>query len=175
MTARRFVITGGPGAGKTTLIAALGARGHRVFPEAGRAILRLQDAIGGPAHAARNPNAYAEAMLVWDLRSWSELDEGVAFFDRGVPDTIGYLNLIGRKVPDHLRRAAHGFRYDDPVFVAPPWRDIYGTDSERRQSWDVAVATHDAIRTVYEGLGYRMVDLPLADVAERVRTVEAAL
>ena len=175
MSARRFVITGGPGAGKTTLIASLAARGHRVFPEAGRSILRLQEAIGGPAHAARDPSAYAEAMLVWDLRSWSELEAGAAFFDRGVPDTIGYLNLIGRKVPDHLTRAAHGFRYADPVFVAPPWRDIYGTDSERKQSWDVAVATHDAIRAVYEGLGYRMVDLPLADVAERVRTVEAAL
>src|SRR5690606_23699617 len=102
----RFVVTGGPGAGKSSMIAALAARGARTFPEAGRAILRLSDASGSPAHAARSPEAYAEAMLLWDMRSWSEAAAGPAFFDRGVPDTIGYLRLIGRPVPAHMERAA---------------------------------------------------------------------
>lgn len=170
MPVRRFVLTGGPGAGKSTLIAALAARGMPAFPEAGRAILRLQDAIAGPAHAARNPRDYAEAMLLWDMRSWAEAErlDGPAFFDRGVPDNIGYLRLIGRTAPPHMERAALAFRYADPVFVAPPWADIYTTDSERRQPWDLAVATHDTVRGVYAELGYRMVDLPLAPVAERV-------
>jgi len=172
---RRFVITGGPGAGKSTLVAALAARGQATFPEAGRAILRLSDAIGGPAHAARNPRDYAEAMLLWDMRSWAEAGrlDGPAFFDRGVPDTIGYLRLIGRPVPAHMERAARAFRYAEPVFAAPPWRDIYATDGERRQDWDVAVATHDSVRAVYEELGYRLLDLPLAGVEARVAFVLA--
>ncbi len=175
MPATRFVLTGGPGAGKSTLVAALGARGHRTFAEAGRSILRLQDAIGGLAHAARSPRDYAEAMLTWDMRSWAETEpfDGPAFFDRGVPDTIGYLRLIGRPVPPHMERAALAFRYADPVFVAPPWRAIYGTDSERRQDWNVAVATHDAVRAVYEGLGYRLVELPRAPVDARADFVLA--
>ena len=44
-TDRLVVITGGPGAGKTTLIEALAVRGHAVRPEAGRAIIRDQQAI----------------------------------------------------------------------------------------------------------------------------------
>jgi predicted ATPase len=48
-TAAFHIITGGPGAGKTTLIDALAAEGIRHMPEAGRAIIRDQVAIGGTA------------------------------------------------------------------------------------------------------------------------------
>jgi len=46
---RAVVITGCSGGGKSTLLAELGRRGHRVFPEAGRQIVREQDWIGGDA------------------------------------------------------------------------------------------------------------------------------
>jgi predicted ATPase len=167
---RRFVVTGGPGAGKSTLLEALAEAGIRTFEEAGRAILRQQDAIGGPAHAARDPMAYAEAMLQWDMRSYAEAARhpGPAIFDRGVPDTMGYLRLIGRPVPPHTKRAAQLFRYADPVFVAPPWRDIYVHDAERKHGWELAVATHDEVRAVYAELGYKVVELPRADIKTRV-------
>ena len=43
------IITGGPGSDKTTLIDALAALGFHHMPEAGRAIVRDQVAIGGTA------------------------------------------------------------------------------------------------------------------------------
>jgi predicted ATPase len=46
---RLFVITGGPGSGKRTLISALAEHGICTMPEAGRAIIRDQVAIGGEA------------------------------------------------------------------------------------------------------------------------------
>ena len=46
---RFFVITGGPGSGKSTLIAALEAEGFPCSAEAGRAIIRQQAAISGRA------------------------------------------------------------------------------------------------------------------------------
>ncbi len=48
-TGRLFVVTGGPGSGKTTLIAALAARGYQTTVEAGRAIIREQMETGGTA------------------------------------------------------------------------------------------------------------------------------
>ena len=174
---RRFVVTGGPGAGKSTLISALAEAGVLTFPEAGRAILRQQDAIGGPAHAGRDPMAYAEAMLQWDMRSYQEAERhaGPVVFDRGVADTMGYLRLIGRPVPAHMQRAARLFRYADPVFVAPPWREIYVHDAERRHGWELAVATHDEVRAVYVELGYPIAELPRADAETRVRFVLASM
>lgn len=46
---RFFVLTGGPGSGKTTLIEALRSAGFATSVEAGRGIIRDQLAIGGPA------------------------------------------------------------------------------------------------------------------------------
>mgnify|MGYP001996746728 CR=1 FL=1 len=43
---KRFVVTGGPGGGKTTLLDALAARGHRVAPEAARRIIKKRLAAG---------------------------------------------------------------------------------------------------------------------------------
>ena len=67
-----FVITGGPGSGKTSLINALNRRGFRCMPEAGRAIIQDQIKIGGTSLPWANRLMFAELMLGWELRSWHE-------------------------------------------------------------------------------------------------------
>src|SRR3546814_14045915 len=54
------VITGGPGSGKSTLIEALAVEGFDHMPEAGRAIIRDQVAIGGAALPWADRAAFAE-------------------------------------------------------------------------------------------------------------------
>lgn len=48
-----FVVTGGPGAGKTSLITELARRGFHTIPESGRAIIREEVARGGDALPGR--------------------------------------------------------------------------------------------------------------------------
>jgi len=171
------IITGGPGSGKTTLIAALAAEGFNHMPEAGRAIIRDQTAIGGTSLPWADRAAFAELMLGWELRSWHEAHNGTGpvIFDRGVPDVVGYLRLCGLPVPAHAARAAELFRYSARVFIAPPWPDIFVSDAERKQDWAEAQATYEAMVGVYTGLGYELVTLPLAPVGERARFVRAAV
>jgi predicted ATPase len=166
---RLFVLTGGPGAGKTTLLAALAAAGHVIAPEAGRAIIRDQLAIDGPALPWRERALFAELMLNFDLRSHREAQVRGApiFFDRGLPDSIGYLRLCGLPVPEHVDRAARAFRYARIVFVAPPWREIYAQDAERKQDFAEAERTYEAVSAAYREHGYELVELPRADVATR--------
>lgn len=166
---RLFVLTGGPGAGKTTLLAALAAAGHVIAPEAGRAIIRDQLAIDGPALPWRERALFAELMLNFDLRSHREAQARGApiFFDRGLPDSIGYLWLCGLPVPEHFDRAAQAFRYARIVFVAPPWREIYAQDAERKQDFAKAERTYEAVSAAYREHGYELVELPRADVAAR--------
>lgn len=170
---RFFIITGGPGAGKTTLLDALAAQGHHHTLEAGRAIIQDQMAIDGPALPWRDPALFAEAMLVWDMRSYhmAEVMPGAVFFDRGVPDMIGYLRLMGLPVPAHMMRAAAAFRYNRRVFIAPFWPEIFANDRERKQSPDEALRTCEAITAAYRELGFEIVLLPKASVAERVHFV----
>jgi predicted ATPase len=140
-TQRLFVVTGGPGSGKTTLIDALAQVGCARSIEAGRGVIQDQVAVGGPALPWRDPQAFAELMLCWEMRSYHLAQEqaGPVFFDRGVPDVIGYLRMLGLPVPHHMEEAAATFRYHGRVFIAPPWPDIFRQDSERKQSLEEAV------------------------------------
>jgi predicted ATPase len=173
ITERMFVMTGGPGSGKSTLIEALGRAGYARSIEAGRGIIQDQVTIGGRALPWRDPSAFAELMLCWEMRSWHMAQDrlGPVFFDRGVPDVVGYLRLLGLPVPKHMQKAAELFRYDRRVFIAPPWPEIFGQDSERKQSLDEAVRTYEAMVATYGGYGYELVELPRAPVEEHVRFV----
>ncbi|MBB6410416.1 putative ATPase [Mesorhizobium sangaii] len=126
---RFFVLTGGPGSGKTTLIEALRRAGFATSVEAGRGIIRDQSAIGGTALPWHDRALFAELMLSWEMRSYQVACEqtGAVFFDRGVPDTLGYLRLTGLPVPEQFMHAAERFRYARRVFVAR-----HGPTSSRR-------------------------------------------
>ena len=172
---RFFVLTGGPGAGKTTLIEALQSAGFATMPEAGRAIIRDQLQIGGPATHQYDPALFAELMLAFDMQSYrSALDQGgPVFFDRGITELAGYHRMMGIPAPTHFRAAAEKFRYNAKVFVAPPWPEIFANDSERKQSLGEAVRTHDAAVRTYIDFGYEITPLPKASVEERLRFILA--
>ena len=169
-TDRLIVITGGPGSGKTTLIEALAGLGHATRPEAGRAIIREQQAIGGEGLPWKDRAAFAGLMLAADLRSHDEArrQAGLVFFDRGLPDIAGYLALCGLPVPEPVEEAAQRFRYRSTVFIAPPWRDIFGQDAERRQDFAEAERTCEAMARTYPRFGYDLVELPCDSVEARI-------
>ena len=170
---RFYIITGGPGSGKTTLIEALAELGVNTMPEAGRAIIQDQVAIGGKALHWADRAAFAELMLSWEMRSYREALKlsGPVVFDRGVPEVMGYLRLCGLPVPAHVERAAELFRYHRRVLVAPYWPEIFVQDGERKQTPEEAEATYQAVIDTYSTAGYDLIHLPLAPVEERARFV----
>jgi predicted ATPase len=172
---RLYVITGGPGSGKSTLIEALAEQGMCTMPESGRAIIQDQVAIGGEALPWSDRRAFAELMLASEMRLYRAALRlsGPVIFDRGVPDVLGYLRLGGLPVPSHVDRAAQIFRYHRRVFIAPPWPEIYASDAERKQSFEEAQTTYEVLTETYSALGYILIPLPLASIQERVRFVLA--
>ncbi|WFE99659.1 AAA family ATPase [Micromonospora sp. WMMD964] len=174
MSDRYVVITGGPGSGKTTLLDSLRRAGHACVEEAGRQIIQDQLSIGGRARHGADSRLYAEITLSWEIRSHRQAGRhtGPVFFDRGIPDLVGYHLLLGWPVPDHVFAAARQFRYHRRVFIAPPWPEIYANDNERHQDFTEAVRTHDAMVAAYTQLGYELTALPLSDVSSRHAFVE---
>ncbi|MFC7396345.1 AAA family ATPase [Chelatococcus sp. GCM10030263] len=176
MSDRFFVITGGPGSGKTTLIEALAAAGFASAPEAGRAIIQDQVMIGGRALPWADPGLFAELMLAADLRTYrAQPADGVVVFDRGIPDVAGYLTLTGLPVPEHVAKAARVCRYNRRVFICPPWPEIYTGDSERKQSLEEAERTYAAMAAIYRDYDYELVEAPRRPVVERVAFVRAVI
>ena len=170
---RFVVITGGPGSGKSSLIANIRDRGYVTAEEAGRAVIQDQVAIQGRALPWADRQLFAELMLSFDMRTYhtAEQSSGAVFFDRGVPDVLGYLSLCGLPVPEHVRRAADVFRYKRTVFVAPPWQEIFHQDRERKQDFAEAVRTYDAMLETYTALQYEVIEIPRASVEDRVQFV----
>lgn len=138
--------------------------------EGGRAIIQDQVAIGGNALPWSDRAFFAALMLSWEMRSHAMAGQqhGIVFFDRGVPDVIGYLTLCRLPVPQHMEEAARQFQYNRTVFLAPPWAEIFGQDAERKQDFEEAVRTFEAMEATYRRLGYEIALLPKASVQERV-------
>ncbi len=170
---RFYVFTGGPGSGKTAVIEALHQAGYTRTVEAGRGIIQDQVAVGGRALPWQDPASFAELMLSWEMRSYhmAEHSIGLVFFDRGVVDVVGYLRLVGQPVPRHMEKAAESFPYNRTVFIAPPWPEIFAQDRERKQDFDEAVRTYEAMVAAYTERGYELTELPRVSVEQRVRFV----
>ncbi|WP_240229483.1 AAA family ATPase [Devosia lacusdianchii] len=168
-----FIITGGPGAGKTTLLTAAASAGICIGKEAARAIIQSQTAIDGPAVHWRDKALFAELMLDRDIQTFEALSSiaGPVLCDRGIPDLVAYAHMFPLAQDAHFRRAANLYRYNPIVFFAPPWREIFVTDAERVEGWEHAVSVYAPMRDVYAELGYRVVELPKAPVAERLAFV----
>ena len=170
---RFFVLTGGPGSGKSSVIDALEKAGYSRSLEAGRGIIQDQMAIDGPALPWCDPSLFAELMLSWDMRSHhvAEQSSGPVFFDRGVVDVAGYLRLLGLPLPRHVRKAIETYRYHRRVFIAPPWEEIYQLDRERKQNFEEAVRTYQAVAAAYTEFGYELIEIPRAPVEQRARFI----
>lgn len=170
---RFFVLTGGPGSGKSTVIDALERAGYTRSHEAGRGVIQDQVSIGGHGLPWDDRMLFSELMLGWEMRSYRMAQGSTVpvFFDRGVIDVLGYLRLIGHRVPDHMRKAAEQFRYNRRVFIASPWPKIFCQDRERKQDFNEAVRTYDALAATYAEYDYELIELPRTSVEERVRFV----
>ena len=173
---RLFVITGGLGSGKTALINALAEHGICTMPEAGRAIIRDQVAIGGEALPWSDRRAFAELMLSWEIRSYRAALSlsALVIFDRAVPDVLGYLRSYDLPIPSRVEWAARTFRYHRRVFIAPPWPEIFARDAERKQSFQEAQVTYQVMTETYSALGYDLISLPLDSVQKRLQFILAA-
>jgi predicted ATPase len=84
------------------------------------------------------------------------------FSDRGLPDTLGYARLIGLKnelLLKSIEEACWEYRYNTLAFIAPPWKEIYETDGERKQDFAEAERTFDQIVEVYRRCGYELAEI----------------
>ncbi|WP_410219699.1 AAA family ATPase [Pedobacter sp.] len=165
------VISGGPGAGKTTLLNELERRGYLVVPEEARRIIKEEIARKGQGLPWENKAAYAALMLAASVTTYKRLDEqqiqSSVFFDRAILDTFCYLNMENLELGKEAEMLAAKYRYNQKVFLLPPWPEIYETDRERKQIYAEAAHTFKLMKTTYEQYGYETIEVPKDTVENR--------
>lgn len=156
------------------MLEAFAAVGMATSHEVARKLLQAPD---GMVLREADPLGFADAMLEAHLREF-EVMRGVAgpvFFDRGLPDVVGFLEVSGLPVSATIDAACRNVRYLGLIFRAPAWQDIYAQDAERIQDWYEAAASDAAVTAAWKHYGYAVADLPFASVADRLAYVFAEM
>lgn len=170
----RFVFAGGPGAGKTTVIDALRSRGFYCLPDVARAIIKSRLSSG--LSPRPEPAEFARAIFDGDVANYKAAPaHGTCFFDRGVVDSLGSLFQCGAMSHEDVALNLRRYPYNQVVFVFPPWEEIYQTDSERDQTYAESVRVFESVKSWYSRCGYRIEEVPVGTLAERVAFIESAV
>lgn len=163
----RYIITGGLGTGKTSIVSSLGPGIETVSEPARELIAEHRSATGEPTLDTR-PELFVDRLISRSVEKYHSVPEtGMTVFDRGLPDCVAYAAAFGLDTRAALD-AASECRYEKTVFVTAPWEEIYTTDDMRRTTFDQAEAFYITVVDAYSQLGYELVELPKASVARRV-------
>lgn len=169
---RIYVITGGPGFGKTELIEELRKSGYLCSGEFARDLIETQLASGGEILPWKNPRLFQQEILKQRIAFFESVPEGsLAFADRGIPDQLAFARYKGFGSPEILVESVRKYRYAQQVFVTPPWLEIFVNDTIRTETFEEAVLIHESVLDIYSGLNYTIIELPLLSVIQRLEFI----
>jgi len=156
---RKFILTGGPCSGKTSVIEYIEQLQFPIIPESARIIIEEQQKIGGSIVPWEKFLEFELEVLHISLQAEEELREwGTIFLDRGIPDAVAYCILAGFDPPTPLKDAILKQDYK-AVFVLDPIP--YKKDKERKESPEEAVKIHNGLLDIYSNLGFTPVNVPV--------------
>jgi predicted ATPase len=166
-----YVITGGPGGGKTTLLEELALRGYKVIPETARQIIKERLSKGltprpGPAN-------FAHEIFNQDWKNFiSNLHlSSLLFFDRSFIDSAWQIFDCDAKSYNKVKSIYLKNRFNKNVFITPPWKEIYCNDEERDQSFEQAIRVYHRLDKWYKAHDYNIIVLPKTSVEERINFI----
>jgi predicted ATPase len=168
-------IAGSPGAGKTTLLVELARRGHKTVSDSAREVIAGRKARG--LSPRPDPVEFAQEVYRRDLakyRSFAGAND-IVFFERTAIESRAMLLDALRQAGNEVDIEAQEFEFVDPVFVLPPWQDIYRTDEERDHTFEHALWVHEQVVGCYLAQGYEVNEVPRCSPSERTDYVLASL
>jgi predicted ATPase len=163
---RRIIITGGPGAGKSSLLEALRLKGYACQAEAARRVIQQYYSQNCTPWGDRQSFiCHVGAQIEKDLQ---EPLNGLTFYDRGMLDCIAYAREANLPVPEALQQFDPFAYYHRQVFILPPWPQIYRKEPARQQEFSEAVLLYHSIVSTYQAYGFRLIEVPQLALEERV-------
>ncbi len=172
---KRYILTGAPGTGKTSLINALKQQGYACHDEIARQIILRQQQQGGNKTPWEDLIGFVNLVYEQTLKELNIPVTPCTFVDRGLPDCMAYLKASACKIPERLSRFPFKSYYQPIVFLAPPWEAIYTNDPQRPQSLQDAALIHKHLVDVYQDLNFTLKILPKATLTQRVAFIQSII
>ena len=167
----RIILTGGPGAGKTSIVEELEKLGHIVVTEPARTLIshyKIHSPELLPELSKENRKKFQVAIEATAIGDYNNNTHG--FFDRSIIDEIGYRYRYGIKITDELHSFVKENKYD-AVFFFPFWKEIYKNDDVRHENPTEAKLVSKHIFQAYLNYGYDPYIVPKLSIKLRMEYI----
>ncbi|MEU5340120.1 AAA family ATPase [Streptomyces sp. NPDC020766] len=173
---RRYVLTGTPGAGKTSILRRLDELGYGVVDEAATAVIARAQAVGEDQPWTRA--SFIDEIVALQRQRQLEATGSVQVFDRSPVCTHALTTYLGWPVSPALaaeleRNTSEGVYERQVLFV----RNLGFCEptAARRISFQESLAFEKIHEESYRTFGYELIDIPAGDLAHRVATVNSMI
>jgi predicted ATPase len=168
--ANKYVITGGPCTGKTTMIEALKEQGYKTIQESATEIIKEEQANGVKAPQAEE--SFNSKVVGRQVKEEVEVGkEKEVFLDRSMIDPVAYCRFYGFDVPQDVMdkiKQSHNYKV---VFLLDFISENQHKNGIRIESQQEAENIHKKIKKTYESFGYMLITVPLLPVKERTEFI----
>lgn len=161
-----YVITGGPGSGKTTTVNQLNMLGYHTTIEHARHFIDTQMITGKTVEEIRkNQKEFQDGILDMQLMQEASLKpDDLVFLDRALPDALAYYRFLKLEVDEKLTNALKNVSYKK-IFILDFLPLV--NDYARKENVAAQKEIHSLITEVYESLPFPVVRVPVLPPTER--------
>ena len=166
-----FILSGGPGSGKSTVLEYLHKKGYHHVLETGRQIIK--ERLLNKLPPRPEPKVFAQQMFNKDFEKFLTHPErsSIVYFDRSLVDSAYLMFQSNKQSFQHIKQILTKYRYNQKVFFTPPWEEIYRNDTERDQTFDEATAIFEQLQEWYKTNGYEIIILPKDSIDKRAEFI----
>lgn len=165
---KRYILTGGPGIGKTTVISLLSSAGYTIVPETARLIIEEEQRKRSDILPWKDLQKFQDVVAERQIHLETYANGDIVFQDRSIVDGYGYSMLGGVKPHDLIEKVARE-RYEK-IFLLDPLPD-YKNDTSRIENAKEAGKIHTAIVLAYEYFDYEPITVPVMTPEERMEYI----
>lgn len=176
---KRFIMTGAPGSGKTTILHALRGRGYSVVSEAVTELISREQSAG-------NTEPWSEPLFIEKIielqlsRQSQPAAPGTRaqVYDRSPVCTLALARYLDHPVPESVTatigKIISSRVYERRVFFIRPI-GFCAPSEARRMSYQESLEFERYHEDEYVRLGFELVDIPAGEVGERTALIDACI